>query len=376
METKKIFEKYRARMIRNGILKALICGLIAGFVANFIVAFVTWVTPIPGLGEEGHTALWFVLILSIGIGLGVFLLSTVIFYFIFFRPNTQSIARAVDRLGLEERAITMYELENDDSYIAMRQREDAKMHLGSFSAKALTVMLPTLAVVLLCVFGVLGAGMTTFSAIASERTDLRASSIIESWTQEDEEFVEVSYMVWMGGYIEGNPIQIIKKGTNTEPVLAVADDGWVFLQWAEDGYASMERMDYRVQGEDEDGNGIYTFVRTAYFVPIQESDNENENPNDNNQEQDQPDDQPRDSKDDQWQAPALDGEGDGNDTNSSDNPPTGALPSPDNDFIVDGKTSFTDDRYWDYDKKMEELQGNEDLPPELKDILGGYYGSW
>lgn len=371
METKKLFVKYRRRMILIGLLKAIICGLIVGFAVNFVVAFVTWFTVKPAAEAVDHSALILVLSLSIGIGLFTALVCTVAFYFRFFRPTTKNIARAVDRLGLEERLITMQELENDESYIAMRQREDAKQHLSGVSAKSLKFAIPKLAIILLCVLGVFGVGMTTVTALSAEAIIKNPDDIWEAL--QPEEFVAINYMVWTGGYIEGEPMQIIKRGANTEPVVAIADDGWVFMMWAEDGYDSAERMDYKVMGE-ENPDGSYSFTRTAYFVPIQENDSEEEN-NNNNQEQDQPDDQPKDGKDDQWMSDPLEGEGDGNDEDppDTDQPPIGPPPSTDNNSVIDGETDYHSEFH--QQDVMDQLQSNNEIPDWLKDIIGGYFGT-
>lgn len=84
-----------------------------------------------------------------------------IFYYKKFRPTTKDVARRIDRLGLEERIITMTELEKDESYIAMRQREDAKRKLGAVDAKQIRFRFSTAAAVVAAICAVLGVSMTT-----------------------------------------------------------------------------------------------------------------------------------------------------------------------------------------------------------------------
>ena len=116
MDSKNMFRKYRKRLVAEGVAKSLIFGLLVGFAANIVIATVSCFVKVEGL--------W---LISIGLLLVGTLISAPIFYFAKFRPTTKQIAARVDRrLGLEERTITMLVLENDDTYIAMRQREDAK----------------------------------------------------------------------------------------------------------------------------------------------------------------------------------------------------------------------------------------------------------
>ena len=134
MDAKKIFEKYYSRLALEGFLKALILGLIFGFAAEFIVAFATWMA--------SYNGLW----ISIAAGVAVAAGMTALFYFKKFRPTAKQIAKRVDRLGLEERLITMTELEGDDSYIALRQREDAQKKMREVEAKEIKLRLSKLAI--------------------------------------------------------------------------------------------------------------------------------------------------------------------------------------------------------------------------------------
>ena len=129
MDSKNMFRKYRKRLVAEGVAKSLIFGLLVGFAANIVIATVSCFVKVEGL--------W---LISIGLLLVGTLISAPIFYFAKFRPTTKQIAARVDRrLGLEERTITMLELENDDSYIAMRQREDEneirRLYLGIYEAQ-------------------------------------------------------------------------------------------------------------------------------------------------------------------------------------------------------------------------------------------------
>ena len=121
----ELFKKYYSRLAKEGFLKALVCGLIIGFSLLLISAAVFWLADIERFWL--CIVLWAVATAT----------ATPIFYFKAFRPTIKAIAKRVDELGLEERILTMTELEKDDSYIAMRQREDAKAALKTIDAKRL-----------------------------------------------------------------------------------------------------------------------------------------------------------------------------------------------------------------------------------------------
>lgn len=74
--------------------------------------------------------------------------------------------------------------------------------------------------------------------------------------EKDDDWVLVTYTVDGGGTIYTNDSQLIKRGSDTESVTAVADDGWVFIGW-DDGYENPTRSDKSIT-EDT--------VFTAIFV--------------------------------------------------------------------------------------------------------------
>ena len=109
-----LFEKYRSRVVREGVLKAVFCGLIIGFAVFIVSAAALWFTGVTW-------GIW----LSLALFLVCTGISVPIFYYAKFKPTAKAIAKRIDKLGLEERILTMMELENDQSFIAMKQREDA-----------------------------------------------------------------------------------------------------------------------------------------------------------------------------------------------------------------------------------------------------------
>ena len=227
-------------MSAEGFIKALNCGLIIGFSTIAVIALVTWL-----VGYE--SGLW----LALGVGVGLCAISTVLLYFLKFRPTEEEIARRVDSLGFEERMVTMLELSNDDSYIARRQREDAKLHLDGASAKLLKLKVSTALVSVASVSVAAGVAMSTVNGLAIGGVIPGGSDLIDNPPQT----IAISYFIEEGGIIEGEADQIIEVGTDPEPVTAIADEGWVFTGW-DDGWEDPYRFDVGLEES-------YTF--TAVF---------------------------------------------------------------------------------------------------------------
>lgn len=155
--TSEVFKKYYKKIGRESILKALLCGLTIGFSLMFVCIAASWLA--------GFKA-------GIYIGLGLFVAATAIatplFYTFRFRPTTKKIAQRIDTLGLEERILTMAELENDDSFIAMKQREDALKAMKSVSSEMLKIAVSVPLIAAVAISATLGTGMTVAAAVAPD----------------------------------------------------------------------------------------------------------------------------------------------------------------------------------------------------------------
>ena len=248
MKNNQIFKRYHSRLVRESVLKSVVYGLIVGLAAAFAISLVSWFF--------GYKGIW----LAIGGGILLAAASSVLLYFIKYRPTAKDIARRVDGLGLEERVLTMMELENDESYIAMRQREDAKQKIAEADHKAIKIRLAKKAVALVCAAAVLASGMAVVSELAVRNV---IKSGIDIFNPVTDEYFEITYEAEEGGVIEGEEVQIVGKGDNASPVVAIADDGYVFVEWS-DGNGDPFRWDMKVKEKatytaifeaiDEDGN--------------------------------------------------------------------------------------------------------------------------
>lgn len=225
----ELFKKYYSRLAREGIIKALLCGMIFGFSALFLVSIILWLT---------YESIFWVSILS---GVVVTLLIAPLFYYKKFKPTTKEIARRVDELGLEERVLTMTELENDSSYIAMRQREDTIEALQTVNAGLLSIAVSVPLIIATCVTGFFGTGMTVVTTLSAFGVIESGREIIEEANRPLPEYVDIEYEVsGEGGRIvnfeteEEIPFQAVEKGKNAIPIIAVPDEGYIFLGWSDE----------------------------------------------------------------------------------------------------------------------------------------------
>lgn len=256
----QLFRKYRRRIVKEGILKSVFYGLIVGSVALFITAFFSWFFGF-------RAGLW----LAIGLFAVGTVLTACLMYFLKFRPTSKQIAARADALGLEERLITMYELQGDESYMATIQRKDALQAMSKVDAMLIKIVVSvTLIVVLVAALLVgLGGGTVVSSlyytgAIPSGMELLSGeeayftftcsytvgsgadSGIIVLWTDDlaaSEEAVEDP----TAGLTPVEASYSVKEGENAPAVYAVPAYGYAFVGWS-DGVTDPYRQDMALRG--------------------------------------------------------------------------------------------------------------------------------
>lgn len=362
MESKKYFKTFYARLKREGWLKSLIAALVLGFAVVFCAALAVWLI-------RGLTQLW----LPAVCGAAAALVSAPLFYRFRFRPTAKSVARRVDALGLEERMITMIELENDDSYIAMRQREDALEKIREADAKSIKFSVSRVSLALLAAFAVLGMSMSAVTLLSASGKIKDGSDIIDDIIPEEPiRYVSVSYVVTgdlgdgIGGMIEGEADQIIPAGTDAAPVIAVPDDGWMFVCWQEDESEDPARSDTAIT-ED--------VVYTAVFQRVGEGGDDGDGdgkPGDGEEgSEGEPSDQPGDPSDSSSDSSNSDSsfpsdEEGGNGASGRYDPAN---------QIKNGDEYYRDSLQQYYERAMELISQGKELPPALRDIIERYYGT-
>lgn len=342
MDVKQLYDKYYSRLAKEGFFKALFSGLTIAFAVNFLVAFTFWF-----LDAEG---LWW----SIGAFVVALAISMPILYVKKYKPTSKQVAERLDKLGLEERMITMNEFIEDDSFIAKKQREDAQVKLGSMNVGLIKFVFSRALLIGLAVLAVLGAGMTTVTSLSDEGILLSGKEVVELIIPDEPVvYVTVSYVAEEGGLIEGDEVQILEQGGNATEVIAVAEDGWAFVEWS-DGVKDPYRCDYRI-GEDKE------FV--AIFGQLGDGDGEGEG---------QGEGEPQDGE---GQPGNGDEPGKSERPSDEDAPPNnGANGSyTENNMVLDGDTYYRDVFEEYYNQAMEYLATGEDIPEELRALIQTYF---
>ena len=338
----QLFRQYYNRIAREGWLKALVWGLAVGCAVFAVVAFVCWAVSFAA-------GVW----IPFGAGIAVAAAVTVALYFLKYRPTTKAIARRLDSLGLEERMITMAELQKDETYIAMRQREDAREKLRTVAPKQISYNVSALSISLAGSFGALAVAMGIVFGLTAMGLLPGGSEVL---TPEDPtQFVLVVYSDSDGGSVSGETDQMVAVGSDTEPVLAVADDGYVFVQWS-DGVTEPSRSDTNVQ------EPLFVF---AEFVEMEEGDGDD---SDSAEPGDDASDMPADESESTSPSDPTDGEDGGNGS---------AGGSANHDYVDEGNGQVYYQELMDkyYELAMEQLASGGEISDGLRAFLEAYFGS-
>ncbi len=356
MKNKPVFQKINHKMTVEGALNASLNGLAIGGSVSAVSAFLCMFL---------NASLGLTLGLALGLGIAVAALSAVLFYFLKYRPTERKMALRADAAGLEERAVTMLEFENDDSYIAQRQREDAVEHITKASSGALAKITVSVAsVVAACLLVLTGTAMTTVSGLMA--ANVIPPVVIVEPPLVPEGYIAVSYLVDEGGVIEGDEEQLVLLGGAAEPVMAVAEEGWAFTEWS-DGSTEPYRSDIDLT-ED--------FTVTAIFEEVESGEGEGGESDGEGSESDGDDDSQKPSENEEQQ-------NDQQSPSDEEQKPTEDQPeNPENNAgsryeeknqIINGETYYRDVEY--LEAVIEKLTSGEELSPEEREFIENYFGS-
>lgn len=198
----EVFDKYLNRLRIEGFLRALLCGLAVAFGGLLVTAFICWFV--------GFKGIW----LSAVIFVVATATAAPLFYHFIFSPTTKSMARRIDELGLEERILTMTQLEGDNSYIATVQRADAMSALGKLNASMIKLVVSIPVIILCAAIGLGAAGMTTVHA-------LNVAGVIPSGIElaignNDDEYT-ITYKIGGEGVVHGVNVDKDKDAEEAQP---------------------------------------------------------------------------------------------------------------------------------------------------------------
>lgn len=338
-----LLKNYKSRLAKEGWLKAVLCGASVGFGADILCACAFWVFGIK---------LFWVCILVFA---AVTAIAMPLFYFCRFKNSRRQVASRIDMLGLEERILTMAQFENDDSYMARRQREDAMNALKSVNASFIKFAVSASMVATFCATLVLGIGATTASALSSKSL---VAMIQENKTEPNSGIFHLIYGVKgnIGGTVDGELEQTVNKGESGKIVQAVADDGYVFVGWT-DGYEDATRVDVEVIG-DITASAVFVEIESDEEEDIAEEEKREGDPGGkgNNGAPQSPENQSGSSSGD---GDSNDGAGAGSDVASNQ--------------VIDGSTYYGDEYGGSLSDAQDSMNSNSNLSGEEKDTVGDYF---
>ena len=337
-----LLKNYKSRLAKEGWLKAALCGMSVGFSADILCAAAFWVFGIK---------LFWVCILVFA---AVTAIATLLFYFCRFKNSRRQVASRVDMLGLEERILTMTQFENDDSYIARRQREDAMNALKSVNSSFIKIAVSASMVATFCATLALGIGATTASALSSKSL---VTMIQENKTEPNSGIFHLIYGVKgnIGGRVDGELEQTVGEGESGKIVQAVADDGYVFIGWT-DGYEDATRTDVNVK-KDVTVNAVFVEIEANdEDDETEEEKGEGEGNGSNSNSQQQPGD-PSDGSD------SSDGAGNG----------AGAGSDAASNQVIDGSTYYGDEYGGSLSDAQDSMNSNSNLSGEERGTIGDYF---
>ena len=353
MSFKEEFTAMYKRYMKKVYFKSLFYALIYSFTVLFLLTLISWIF--------GFKYLWI-----------SFIIFGVVFAAVFgasilkLKPTEKEFLKKLDELGLQQRAITMYEYQNDDSLIAGLQRENAKEKINNLKPGTLSLKLP---VGLYITAGVLYAFALTTSVGATLVSKGTIAPIIDDIIEKPEDVIkeyEVVYDVYGEGMIEGEFIQIVLEGQDATAVFAIPEDGWYFERWdivAEDSDYKVTDLEknsltdpYR---EDTTIKGNLHLV--AYFSELELSEEDAQNGNGEMSFQFPQD--PSNSNQQQMQPGSGDGKGES----------AGGQYEEVNQ-VIDGETYYGNKTFDNaYEEAMEAIQNSDSLTEEQKKIISDYY---
>ena len=367
--------KHHSRLVTEGVIKATLFGLAIGFGINTLVALAAW--------YFDFGSIW----LAIGVGLGVAAISGALLYYLKLRPTQEETARRVDRLGLEERLITMMELKDDDSYIATLQRENTIEHIKDVDDKKLKIRVSKLLASIATAAFILSATTTTVLGLSASDIIPPGSDLINP-QDPFKDYIAVSYIVEEGGEIIGEADQLILPGEDCTPVIAVAEDGWMFMGW-DDGNRDPERQELGVTEEmvfiaifEEIGDGIESGGGDSSDGPTEDSEGDQASDAPDQENASSGEGQPGDAGSDS-SGEGSEGQGNPNDSSGGESQDGGEGEGGqgssgkwnDSNQFIDGNTYYRDylEMYYELAKDIFSADGS--IPPEFIEFFESYFNS-
>lgn len=379
MTYQQVYKAQHARLVKQNVLKAAFFSLLAGISVAAVIAFVTIFVEFNGLWT------------AIGAGLGVAAVLTPSLYFAFFRPNEKSVAQSLDRLGFEERAVTMLELEGDSTVMANLQRSDTvstitaaaennggKVPVKSmpFITKLATLGLSVKMLVASGVVVVVAATALTFTAMPTQQVKqmfLGKNSYNVIYTTdsaqgvfygEKDGFTKAKSRV-TSEVTEGEYSERLVVSSNIDP-----EGAYMFAGWSDDYYDEFNPA----SRSDKVNMGINASAKYEKMDVIEDDPNERLGSSDGEN--------PVDQGGRQVVMPGMDGDDDDQNRDGSGPPNPGAQgdgasssDASQNSEVIDGAHDYQETFESDFNAAMERLAEGKDIPESLRKMISAYFES-
>lgn len=360
-----VLKKYVARLKKEAALKALLCALSVSFGVLLVTSLVCWFTEFGG---------YWIYPVAFAVPFGA---AMPLFYFFVFYPSEKYVAKRLDKLGLDERIMTMIEFENQDSYIMQRQRQDAVNAISKLNSRIVKFALSAALIAIPAVAIPTATAMTTVDALSKAEVIVSGKDLIAELAR-DKTTYELVYRVpdelkgivllYSASCPEGaDEITVtVGKGQEGEVVKAFAygapadDYQYVYIRWA-DGVDDFLRQDASVQGKiivtpifENLGYEAGDDFKEDFEGPDRIGSNGDEDSKDRKPASDNPEDSRK-----PWEPPKDGLAGGGDDTTQ---------------YVIDGKTDYSGAPYEDaYQKAMQELGQSGGADSEYKGVASDYF---
>ncbi|MCL2752473.1 MAG: hypothetical protein FWE62_06950, partial [Firmicutes bacterium] len=172
MKIQEALKKYYHKLMVEGVVKSAVTGLFFGLIAAGLLSALALMFQFNGL--------WTVWVAAF-LGLAVGAIAGGLSFTYKFKPSFHDAATRVDQTGLEERTLTMLELEDSETFIAHKQREDGQEKISKLQPKAMRLKFPAylfVGIALAAAFGltvVPTAAAIAINAAAVERENYKTS---------------------------------------------------------------------------------------------------------------------------------------------------------------------------------------------------------
>lgn len=225
-------KRFVVRLRQGAIKKSIVAAAIIAFSLLAVCVGIGWYL--------GFQNIWVYPILFVS----AVITTAPLFYFFKYRKKGREVAAAIDQLGLEERLLTMESLKSENTYIAKRQREDTIQALKTVNEKRLSLTLSTALLVCLAIALPFGAGAATVSALAAGGVLPYGNEVAAGIPQK----YTIQYSATEGGILLGSTAQYIAQGETGAYIIAIPDEGYIFLKWNDD-FADTARRDTPADGD-------------------------------------------------------------------------------------------------------------------------------